>query len=255
MRAKNSPLPDLMRIPRFYFSDPLALGARVALPQAAAHHAVRVLRLGENDLVRLFNGDGCEYHARIVRLDKLGVVVVIESAAPRSCESPLHVLLAQGISSGERMDYTLQKSVELGVGAIQPIEAERSVVKLSGERMLKRLQHWQAVVASACEQSGRNIVPPVRPVMSLIDWLGDHDSGEALRIHLAPDAELSLRELEKPAASVVLAVGPEGGFSDKEVAALQQHGFVGVKLGPRILRTETAALAALSALQILWGDY
>ena len=244
-----------MRIPRFYFPNSLTLGAGVVLPPHAAHHALRVLRLGENDPLRLFNGDGCEYSGRIVRLDKQGVMVLVESAAPLSSESPLDVLLVQGISSGERMDYTLQKSVELGVGAIQPIEAERSVVRLSGERMLKRLQHWQSVVASACEQSGRNIVPPVRPVMSLIDWLGAQDSGEALRIHLAPDAELSLRELEKPAASVVLAAGPEGGFSDKEVGALQQHGFVGVKLGPRILRTETAALAALSALQILWGDY
>ena len=251
-----------MRIPRFYFPNSLSLGVPVVLPPHAAHHALRVLRLGENDPLRLFNGDGCEYSGRIVRLDKQGVMVLIESAAPLSCESPLEVLLVQGISSGERMDYTLQKSVELGVGAIQPIQAERSVVRLAGERMLKRMQHWQSVVASACEQSGRNVVPEVRPVMSLVDWLsaqdsgfGIRDSGEVLRIHLAPDAQLSLRALEKPTASVVLAAGPEGGFSDHEIAALQQFGFIGVKLGPRILRTETAALAALSALQILWGDY
>lgn len=250
-----------MRIPRFYFPDPLALGARVALPPDAAHHAVRVLRLGENDLVRLFNGDGCEYRARIVRLGKQGVVVLIESGAPLSCESPLNVLLVQGISSGERMDYTLQKSVELGVGAIQPIQAERSVVKLSGERMQKRMQHWQSVVASACEQSGRNVVPEVRPVSGLMDWLaavsGERGEGKgaALRIHLAPDAELSLRDLQKTDGQVVLAAGPEGGFSDNEHAALQQQGFVAVRLGPRVLRTETAALAALAALQILWGDY
>lgn len=250
-----------MRIPRFYFPDPLALGARVSLPQDAAHHAVRVLRLGENDLVRLFNGDGCEYRAKILRFDKQGVVVLVESSAPLSCESPLNVLLVQGISSGERMDYTLQKSVELGVGAIQPIQAERSVVKLSGERMQKRLLHWQSVVASACEQSGRNVVPEVRPVLGLTDWLASvsgergEGKGAALRIHLAPDAELSLRDLQKPGGPVVLAAGPEGGFSDNEHAALRQCGFVAVKLGPRILRTETAALAALGALQILWGDY
>lgn len=250
-----------MRIPRFYFPNLLAPGARVALPQDAAHHAVRVLRLGENDLVRLFNGDGCEYRARIVRFDKQVVVVLIESSAPLSCESPLNVLLVQGISSGERMDYTLQKSVELGVGAIQPIQAERSVVKLSGERMLKRMQHWQSVVASACEQSGRNVVPEVRPVSGLMDWLASvsgergEGEGEALRILLSPDAELSLRDLEKPAGSVALAAGPEGGFSDHEHAALKQCGYIAVKLGPRILRTETAALAALAALQILWGDY
>ncbi len=250
-----------MRIPRFYLPDPLAPGARVALPQDAAHHALRVLRLGENDLVRLFNGDGCEYRARIVRLDKQGAVVLIEGGAPLSCESPLSVLLAQGISSGERMDYTLQKSVELGVGAIQPIQAERSVVKLSGERMQKRMQHWQSVVASACEQSGRNVVPEVRPVSGLMDWLGQASgvgrqaSDGELRIHLAPEAELSLRDLKKPAGPVVLAAGPEGGFSDNEHAALKQCGYIAVRLGPRILRTETAALAALAALQILWGDY
>ena len=251
-----------MRIPRFYFPNSLSLGARVVLPPDAAHHALRVLRLGENDPLRLFNGDGCEYRARIVHLDKQGVMVLVESAAPLSCESPLDVLLVQGISSGERMDYTLQKSVELGVGAIQPIQAERSVVKLSGERMLKRMQHWQSVVASACEQSGRNVVPEVRPVMSLMDWLsaqdsgfGIQDSGAVLRIHLAPDAESSLRDLAKPAGPVVLAVGPEGGFSENEHTALRQGGYVAVKLGPRVLRTETAALAALSAMQILWGDY
>ena len=251
-----------MRIPRFYFPNSLSLGARVVLPPDAAHHALRVLRLGENDPLRLFNGDGCEYRARIVHLGKQGVMVLVESAAPLSCESPLDVLLVQGISSGERMDYTLQKSVELGVGAIQPIQAERSVVKLSGERMLKRMQHWQSVVASACEQSGRNVVPEVRPVAGLMDWLsaqdsgfGIQDSGEVLRIHLAPDAESSLRDLAKPAGPVVLAVGPEGGFSENEHTALRQGGYVAVKLGPRVLRTETAALAALSAMQILWGDY
>lgn len=250
-----------MRIPRFYFPDSLALGARVALPQDAAHHAVRVLRLGENDPVRLFNGDGCEYRAKIVRCDKQGAVVLVESRAALSRESPLNVLLLQGISSGERMDYTLQKAVELGVSAIQPIQAERSVVKLSGERMQKRLQHWQSVVASACEQSGRNVVPEVRAVSGLTDWLGQASGGGCqasdgeLRIHLAPDAELTLRDLEKPSGPVVLAAGPEGGFSDNEHAALRQCGFVAVSLGPRVLRTETAALAALAALQMLWGDF
>ena len=170
-----------MRIPRFYFPNSLSLGVPVVLPPHAAHHALRVLRLGENDPLRLFNGDGCEYSGRIVRLDKQGVMVLIESAAPLSCESPLEVLLVQGISSGERMDYTLQKSVELGVGAIRPSQAERSVVRLVGERMLKRMQHWQSVVASACEQSGRNVVPEVRPVMSLVDWLSAQDSGFAIQ--------------------------------------------------------------------------
>ena len=243
-----------MRIPRFYFPDPLALGARVNLPQDAAHHASRVLRMGEGDVVTLFNGDAYVYRTKIVRVEKQAVVVLIEQRTASSCESPLAVTLLQGISSGERMDFTLQKSVELGIAAIQPIQAERSVVKLSGERKEKRLRHWQNIVVAACEQCGRNVVPQVQPVMGLMEWLGQA-SGEGLRIHLWPDAEQGLRDLAKPTGPVVLAVGPEGGFSEQEHTALQQCGFVSVRLGPRVLRTETAALAALAAMQICWGDF
>ena len=244
-----------MRIPRFYFPDLLALGARVNLPKEAAHHASRVLRMAEGDVVSLFNGDGHAYRAKILRLDKQDVVVTIEQRAAVSSESPLQITLLQGISSGERMDFTLQKSVELGIATIQPIQAERSVVKLTAERKEKRLRHWQNIVSAACEQCGRNVVPEVKPAMGLLDWLGAQDAGEALRIHLSPDAEISLRDLEKPVGPVVLAVGPEGGFSDNEHAALRQCGFVAVQLGPRVLRTETAALAALAALQVCWGDF
>ncbi len=251
-----------MRIPRFYFPAPLALGARVNLPKEAAHHAARVLRMGEGDGVTLFNGDGHVYRARILRLDKQDVAVVIEQRTAVARESPLAVTLVQGISSGERMDFTLQKSVELGIAAIQPIQAERSVVKLSGERKEKRLRHWQNIVIAACEQCGRNVVPEVRPVLGLMEWLGMQDSGfgirdsgKGIKIHLSPEAELGLRDLEKPTGPVLLAVGPEGGFSEQEHAALRQCGFVGVRLGPRVLRTETAALAALAAMQICWGDF
>ena len=250
-----------MRIPRFYFPDALAPGARVSLPKEAAHHALRVLRMSEGDAVRLFNGDGLLYRAKIWRADKQDVVVLIEQGAEASCESPLSVTLVQGISSGERMDFSLQKSVELGITAIQPIQAERSVVKLSAERKEKRLRHWQQIVIAACEQCGRNVVPVVRPVLGLTEWLvqasgvGGQASGGELRIHLSPDAELRLRDLEKPTGPVLLAVGPEGGFSEQEHAALQQFGFVGVKLGPRVLRTETAGLAALAAMQMAWGDF
>lgn len=243
-----------MRIPRFYFPDALTLGARVALPKDAAHHAVRVLRMGEGDAVSLFNGDNHAYSARILRIEKQNIVVLIESRVALSCESMLSILLVQGISSGERMDYTLQKAVELGVAAIQPIQAERSVVKLAGERREKRMQHWQNVVTAACEQCGRNKVPEVKPVSGLMDWLGEQGS-EGRRILLAPDAEMRLRELAQPAGAVTLAVGPEGGFSDKEQTALLQYGFTPVRLGPRVLRTETAALAALASMQALWGDY
>ena len=250
-----------MRIPRFYVPDALAPGARVSLPKEAAHHALRVLRMSEGDAVRLFNGDGLLYRAKIWRADKQDVVVLIEQGAEASCESPLSVTLVQGISSGERMDFSLQKSVELGITAIQPIQAERSVVKLSAERKEKRLRHWQQIVIAACEQCGRNVVPVVRPVLGLTEWLvqasgvGGQASGGELRIHLSPDAELRLRDLEKPTGPVLLAVGPEGGFSEQEHAALQQFGFVGVKLGPRVLRTETAGLAALAAMQMAWGDF
>ena len=202
----------------------------------------------------LFNGDNHAYSARILSIEKQDIAVLIESRVALSCESTLSILLVQGISSGERMDYTLQKAVELGVAAIQPIQAERSVVKLAGERREKRMQHWQNVVTAACEQCGRNKVPEVKPVSGLMDWLGEQGS-EGQRILLAPDAEMRLRELAQPAGAVTLAVGPEGGFSDKEQTALLQYGFTPVRLGPRVLRTETAALAALASMQALWGDY
>ena len=243
-----------MRIPRFYFPGVLALGARVTLPKDAAHHAARVLRMGEDDVVSLFNGDNHVYRARIFRIEKQDIVVLIESRVAMSCESTLSLLLVQGISSGERMDYTLQKAVELGVTAIQPIQAERSVVKLAGERREKRMQHWRNVVTAACEQCGRNKVPEVKAVAGLMDWLGVQGS-EGQRILLAPDAEMRLRELAQPVGVVTLAVGPEGGFSDNEHTALMQYGFTPVKLGPRVLRTETAALAALASMQTLWGDF
>ena len=243
-----------MRIPRFYFPDALALGARVPLPKDAAHHAARVLRMSEGDAVSLFNGDNHLYRARILRIEKQDIVVLVESRMALSCESALSILLVQGISSGERMDYTLQKAVELGVAAIQPIQAERSVVKLTGERREKRMQHWQNVVTAACEQCGRNKIPEVKPVSGLMDWLGGQGS-EGQCILLAPAAEMRLRELAQPTGAMTLAVGPEGGFSDTEQTALLHYGFTPVRLGPRVLRTETAALAALASMQALWGDY
>jgi 16S rRNA (uracil1498-N3)-methyltransferase len=243
-----------MRITRFYCPEKLALGARVPLPKDAAHHAIRVLRLAVDAPLTLFNGDGHEYAGRILRIEKQDAVVQIESATAVSRESPLAVTLVQGISAGDRMDYTLQKAVELGVSAIQPIAAERSVVKLAGERAEKRLAHWQGVVIAACEQCGRNVVPVVRPVSRLPEWLAQ-GSGGALRILLSPEATHGLAQLDPATRALTLAVGPEGGFSDNEHTLLGQAGFVGVKLGPRILRTETAAVAALSALQSLHGDF
>ena len=244
-----------MRIPRFYFGGDLSLGARVALDKDAAHHASRVLRMNEGDHVNLFNGDDHLYGASILRITKGEVMVVVQSRAAVSAESRLSVVLAQGIASGERMDFILQKSVELGVAAIQPIQTERSVVRLQGERTEKRAQHWQNLVAAACAQCGRNVVPAVLPISDLSSWLGSVSAVPALRILLSPHAEQALGSLTPPSGLVHLAVGPEGGFSAQEEAALLQCGYTPTRLGARILRTETAALAALAAMQTLWGDF
>jgi 16S rRNA (uracil1498-N3)-methyltransferase len=242
-----------MPSPRFYLNAPLAPGARFSLPPGPARHAARALRLGVDDAITLFNGRGGEYAARIERIHKDEVAVAITGFADVERESRLRVMLAQGISSGERMDYTLQKAVELGVTAIQPISAKRSVVKLAGERADRRTAHWQGVVASACEQSGRNQVPVVAPPLPLANWLGQHTGGRLL--FLSPLAEARLADLPPPQGPDWLVAGPEGGFEDDEMAALHAADAIPVRLGPRVLRTETAALAALAAMQTLWGDF
>lgn len=242
-----------MSRPRFYLDQKLALGARLSLPPGPARHAARVLRLAVGDIVRLFNGLGGEFDARIEYLNKDDVAVSVTAFADTECESPLTVMLAQGISSGERMDYTLQKAVELGVGAIQPIAAKRSVVKLAGDRADKRVAHWQGVVQAACEQSGRNRVPPVSQPMALANWLGQRPPGRLLV--LSPLASIRLADLPRPEGLQILVAGPEGGFEPEEIAALASADASAVRLGPRVLRTETAALAALAAMQTLWGDF
>jgi len=242
-----------MSAPRFHLDQPLAPGARFSLPPGPARHAARALRLAAGDAVTLFNGQGGEYAARIERIQKDEVAVSVTGFADVERESRLRVLLAQGISSGERMDYTLQKAVELGVAAIQPIAAKRSVVKLAAERAGKRVAHWQGVVASACEQCGRNRVPAVAPPLPLAHWLGQQKTGRLL--FLSPLAEARLADLPPPAAQDWLVAGPEGGFEIDEIAALHAAGAIPIRLGPRVLRTETAALAALAAMQTLWGDF
>lgn len=242
-----------MSRPRFYLDQKLALGARLSLPPGPARHAARVLRLAVGDTVRLFNGLGGEFDARIEYLNKDDVAVSVTAFADTECESPLTVMLAQGISSGERMDYTLQKAVELGVSAIQPIAAKRSVVKLAGDRADKRVAHWQGVVQAACEQSGRNRVPPVSQPMALANWLGQRPPGRLLV--LSPLASMRLADLPRPEGLQILVAGPEGGFEPEEIAALASADASAVRLGPRVLRTETAAVAALAAMQTLWGDF
>jgi len=242
-----------MSSPRFFLDQPLALGARFSLPPGPARHAAKALRLTVNDTVTLFNGQGGEHTARIERIQKDEVAVSISGFNDVERESRLRVMLAQGISSGERMDYTLQKAVELGVVSIQPIAARRSVVKLTGERAERRVAHWQGVVASACEQCGRNQVPFVAPPLTLTAWLGQHAAGRLL--FLSPLAEARLADLPAPTSMDCLVAGPEGGFEADEIAALHAAGAIPVRLGPRVLRTETAALAALASMQTLWGDF
>ncbi len=241
---------------RFYFSGKLGNGSEVRLPPDVAHHAARVLRLAVGDAVTVFDGNGGEFEARIIRMDRGELTIKTGAHFPVEREPAIEILLAQGLSSGDRMDLTLQKSVELGVAAIQPVATERSVVKLRDERAARRAEHWQKLVISACEQCGRNRVPPVAPLLGFGEWLAQLvPSRDELRLMLSPDAALSLRELEPVRGRLILLAGPEGGLAPGEAQAAQSRGFVPVRLGPRVLRTETAALAALAAMQALWGDF
>lgn len=240
--------------PRLYVPDDIPAHGIFDAPPEQAHHVAHVLRLAAGDALTVFDGRGLEYPGVIERISKSIVTVRVSDPSEVTRESPLAVSLAQGISSGERMDYTVQKAVELGVKAIQPLAVERSVVKLSAERAAKRAAHWQAVAVAACEQSGRNHVPVVLPVRPFTSWIADVAS-DALKLTLSPDAASSLRELERPRGEVVLLVGPEGGLSPREIEVARAASFQGLRLGPRVLRTETAALAALAAMQVIWGDF
>ena len=242
---------------RMYFPGQLQVGRRCVLPPPQAHHALRVLRLKMGEPVILFNGDGAEYAAVIVEANRDRFALDVTGRELMDREAPFAVTLAQAVSSGERMDYTIQKAVELGVAAIQPLEARRSVVRLSAERAGRRVAHWQAVAITACEQCGRNRVPPVLPLMQLDEFLvgGATQRDREQRVLLSPRAARGPRELDRPMGGIVMLAGPEGGFSPEEEHAAAQAGFVPMRLGPRVLRTETAAVAALAAMQALWGDF
>ncbi len=239
---------------RFYIEDDLAVGCTVKLTESAAIHATRVLRLEVSDDIVLFNGDGFDYACQLISVKKSEVLAIVQSQHLLNNESPLNITLLQGISSGDRMDITIQKAVELGVTRIIPIKTTRSVVKLKDDRAEKRLSHWQQVVVAACEQSGRAIVPMVDAPISLSDWLFTHKTSDTLRITLDPLATKQLKDLSKP-QNIELLVGAEGGLTENEITMSASHGFVGVQLGGRILRTETAPLAAIAAMQTLWGDF
>lgn len=243
-----------MRIPRIHLSQTLAPGARLALDETASGHLLRVLRLKPGAALILFNGDGGEYEATLAAVENRAAVVNVGQSVATGRESPLAITLAQGISRGERMDYTLQKSVELGVARIVPLETEFSQVRLAGERLERRRQHWQGVIASAVEQCGRTRLPELASVSPLAGWLAS-DTDIGLRLVLDPAGDVTLSQLVAPTeGAVTLLVGPEGGLSDHEIARARHAGYRGLRLGPRILRTETAGIAALAALQAAWGD-
>jgi 16S rRNA (uracil1498-N3)-methyltransferase len=241
-------------IPRFHCPIPLAPGASVELPAEAAHHASKVLRMGQGDAIVLFDGRGGEWTGQLARVGK-AVTVALESFDATDREPPIAITLVQGLAAADKMDWIVQKAVELGVAVIQPVAARRSVIRLSGERLERRVAHWQAVAIAACEQCRRNRVPEVAPLVDLPQFLAGAAAQNAMRLVLAPEAGQRLANLPKPAGSVMLLVGPEGGFEETELTAARLAGFTAVSLGPRVLRTETAGLAALAAMMALWGDF
>jgi 16S rRNA (uracil1498-N3)-methyltransferase len=249
---------DAVRIPRIYQAIPLVSGQTLELDAQATVHLTKVLRLRVGDALVVFNGKGNgegdgEFAAQVVDVGRRSASIEIGAFVPRTLESPLELVLLQGISRGERMDYTVQKAVELGVSRIVPVLTERTVVNLKGERQEKRREHWQGVVNSACEQSGRNRVPSVAEIVPFAAAIAE--VGQGLNLVLHHRAETSLDALPAPQGPVTLLIGPEGGLSAQEIEAAVAAGFMPLRLGPRVLRTETAALAALSVLQWQWGDF
>ena len=243
-----------MSAPRFHSAVPIGAGnagALIELDEAAAHHATRVLRLAVGDALTLFDGTGGEFDATLERVDKHGASVRVLRFVAVERESPLAVTLAQGIAANEAMDSTLRRATELGVTSIQPLVTARSSPLPAGERADKRLAHWRQVAIAACEQCGRNRIPDVSQPRSFDVWLRDWtDSG----VILVPAVRRSLAAIAQPGSKFALLVGPEGGFDPREVAAAQANGFASLALGPRVLRTETAAAAALAIVQAHWGD-
>jgi len=238
------------RVPRLFVNTELRAQSRTILPEAAAHHAARVLRLGDGAAVSLFDGRGGEYAARLAVAGRGEVAAETGERSDVERESPLAVTLVQALSSSEKMDFTIQKAIELGVAAIQPVLTVKSVVRLSAEREEKKLLHWQRVAIAACEQCGRNRIPPIGRPVPLERYRA---AADASKILLSPAGTAKLGSLARN--PVTLAVGPEAGFSAEEEELLARAGFVAVRLGQRILRTETAALAALAALSALAGDF
>lgn len=243
------------RVARFHTESPLRAGGVSLLPEDSAHHAVHVLRMRPGNEVVLFNGRGGEYIGRIAGIDRLRVSVEVLAHHALERESPLAVTLVQGVSSGEKMDFTVQKATELGVAVLQPVVAARSQGRISGERAEQKRFHWRRVAIAACEQCGRNRIPEVLPPLPLVEYCRV-PAAPGKRLLLSPGAQLALRAAAAGLeGAATLAAGPEGGFTAEEEAMLAAAGFIPVRLGPRVLRTETAAIAALAALNALAGDF
>lgn len=239
-------------MPRFYLPAPLALQTTFSLPENIVRH-IHVLRLNAGDAITLFNGTGNDFDATLQEIGKRHAECHITAQRQPENESPLAITLVQAISSGERMDFTLQKSVELGVHAIQPIISERCVVRLSGERAEKRVQRWQDIVIAACEQSGRSVVPTVLPIVSFNDYL--RQMPPELHLMMSLRRATTLRDIAPAPQTLRLMIGPEGGWTPAEEQVALEAGVQTITLGKRVLRTETAAMAAMAAMQVLWGDF
>jgi 16S rRNA (uracil1498-N3)-methyltransferase len=242
-----------MRLNRVYAGQALAAGSDSARPDAAAFHVARVLRLRSGAPLVLFDGSGSDYSGEIVAVEGDRVRVRVDARSAGLGESPLAITLVQAVSRGERMDWTLQKATELGVRRIQPVLSARSVVRLDEQQAAKKLRHWRAIVAGACEQCGRSVLPELRAPLDLPRFLAESPR-EGQRIVLSPTGPASLAGFASMAARVELLIGPEGGLEDVELEAAMRAGFAPVRLGPRVLRTETAGIVALAVLQALWGD-
>jgi 16S rRNA (uracil1498-N3)-methyltransferase len=242
-----------VRLTRVYVDAPLAAGTRVILEGNAASHVTRVLRLRVGEALTLFNGSGGEYAARIEQVQGGRVAVTIGEPRAIERESPLALTLAQGVSRGERMDLVVQKATELGVSGIVPVLSERSVVRLTAQQSERRLNHWRAIAVAACEQSGRNRLPAIASPVPLKDFLRTNTDG-SMRLLLSPAATATLADLPRLVSAVTVLIGPEGGLAQAEQDASVAAGFKPVRLGPRVLRTETAAIAALTLLQREFGD-
>ncbi|NGZ85978.1 16S rRNA (uracil(1498)-N(3))-methyltransferase [Duganella aceris] len=239
-------------MPRFFCPHTLAIGQIITLPEAVAHH-IQVLRLAPGALITVFNGDGGEYSATLAQIERRSVSAEIKAHHPREVELPFAVTLAQALPEGSKMDWIIEKAIELGVSGFQPLAAQRCVVRLSAERAEKKMAHWQGIIESASEQSGRNRLARLAPPQDYKQWITQQDMHR--RIILSPRAEQSLPDWARHQGpqAVTLVIGPEGGLTEQEEDAAVRQGALALSMGPRILRTETAALAAVAALSALWG--